>query len=281
MKCAWQEFLQIVPVEIRSQVDQIGKESLQELRLRVGQKAELVCSDKSILLNQQITDSALQYTINAASRYSPWSAATTSEGYISCPGGHRLGICGSAVVKDGSMTGIVHPSSLCLRVAREFPGIAGSAKPPGSILIIGKPGSGKTTLLRDLIRCRSLLGNGSVAVVDERGELFPVVNGVSCFESGPRTDIVTGCKKRHGLPLVIKTMNPACIAVDEITAPEDAQAILQAAWCGVDLYATAHAGSRSELYRRPVYRTLLEAQIFQTLLVLSQDKSWKTERLCS
>ena len=173
------------------------------------------------------------------------------------------------------MAGLRQISSLCIRVARDFPGISQSlAYLSGSILILGRPGTGKTTLLRDLIRLRSDVGKGSIAVIDERGELFPA--GV---KTGFRTDVLTGCSKEQGIEMVIRTMGPSAIAVDEITSEQDCQALLKAGWCGVDLLATAHAAGREDLYARPVYRPLVNSRLFDTLVILQPDKSFKAERM--
>jgi stage III sporulation protein AA len=162
-------------------------------------------------------------------------------------------------------------------VARAFEGIGKLAPKSGSLLILGPPGSGKTTLLRDLIRVRSEAGQ-AVSVVDERGELFPI--GAD-FPGGLRTDIITGCSKRIGVNMVIKTMRPRCVAVDEITAQEDVQALLDAGWCGVELLATAHAEDARDLLQRRIYRPLVESGLFQQVLVLQADKSWRLERVGS
>jgi stage III sporulation protein AA len=142
------------------------------------------------------------------------------------------------------------------------------------------PGSGKTTLLRDLIRQRSEAGQGSVAVVDERGELFPQIHGISIFHPGANTDVLTGCGKKEGIEILLRTMGPRCIAVDEITGESDASALLSAGWSGVELLATAHASSSSDLLSRDIYRPLLTRQLFQTLLIMNSDKTWHTERIC-
>ena len=176
------------------------------------------------------------------------------------------------VCKDGVVTGIREISSLCIRVARDFPGIAKrAADAPGSILILGAPGWGKTTLLRDLIR--QIGEKQCVSVVDERGELFP-----EGLERGKKTDVLTGCPKSPGIDMVLRTMGPDCVAVDEITAEADARALLRAANCGVRLLATAHGMSAADLRRRSVYRPLAESGVFQTLLILRQDKSFRAER---
>ena len=280
MRCAWQAYINLLPIRMRQDVDKLGSQTLQELRLRLNMPPELVSAEGSVWLKDTVSKDDLSFCINAASRYSPWSAATSAQGYITASGGHRLGICGTATTTDGKMTGITELSSLCLRVARDFPGLAKKITAvKGSILILGRPGSGKTTLLRDLIRQKSELENEYIAVVDERRELFPKIQGDCCFPPGKHTDILTGCTKAQGINAVLRNMNPTIIAVDEITAQEDCDALIQAGWCGVKFLATVHAGSRRDLYTRPVYKPIIKSGLFDTLLILQPDKSWRMERM--
>ena len=233
----------------------------------------MVCSGGSTWGKRSIQGEDLNFVVNIASRYSPWAAQSVAQGYITAPGGHRIGLCGDAVVQNGCMTGIRTIRSLCIRIARDFPGIADKAAEfQGSILLLGPPGSGKTTLLRDLIR--QISGSETVAVVDERGELFPQ----GCFTWGKSMDVLTGCSKIQGIDTVLRTMGPETIAVDEITAGEDCEALLRAGWCGVRLLATAHAASVEDLKNRALYRPLLETRLFEHILVLRRDKSWREER---
>lgn len=273
MKCAWQELLMILPQRLRGEIDRRGKETLQEVRLRVGQRVELILSAGSEFLTAEARPEDLSFAVNAASRYSPWSAESASEGYITAPGGHRIGLCGECAIHNGIVQGIRAPTALCIRVAREHPGIGNGVPLSGSMLILGPPGSGKTTLLREIIRRRSQ--KECVAVVDERGELFPL-GGV--FDTGPRTDVLTGCRKIQGIQLLLKTMGPSCIAVDEITSKDDCDALISGAWCGVSLVATAHAADVGDLRRRKVYGDLAQRGIFDQFLVLRRDKSWHLER---
>lgn len=275
MKCAWKELLSILPLWIRNDVDELGRDTLQELRLRLGLVPELIRSNGNIRLKRPVEAEDLSYIVNTASRYSPWAAATVAQGYITAPGGHRIGMCGQAVVQQGQMTGLRHCRSLCIRIARDFPGIAQKLQYlSGSVLLIGPPGSGKTTLLRDLIRLRSDVGKGSITVVDERGELFP-----SGYITGFRTDILTGCPKNQAIDRLLRVMSPSVIAMDEVTSEEDCAALIKAGWCGVDLLATAHASSKSDLLARPIYLPLVKSGIFNTLVILQQDKSFKAERM--
>lgn len=272
MMCDWYSLLAVLPQHLRKEVDRLGKTAMQELRLRINAPPELILMDRQALLSELVTSDDLQFVINAASRYSPWSVASISQGYLSIPGGHRIGICGTAVIKHNTVTGIRDVQSLCIRVARDFTDTMNEELLTGSILILGAPGWGKTTLLRNLARKRAC--SQRVAVVDERGELFP-----EGFLRGRRMDVLTGCPKTAGIEMLLRTMGPECIAADEITAEEDCQALLRAANCGVSLLATAHASSAADFRNRKIYRPLLEQQIIDTLVILRMDKTYYTERI--
>lgn len=273
MICSWNELLLILPPRLRGEADRQGRTGAQEIRLRINAPPEVVTGNGSFWLSGNCTPEELQFVVNAASRYSPWAAQGAAEGYLTAPGGHRVGLCGHGVIQNGMVQGIREIQSVCIRVARDFPGIGEQAgRLNGSVLIIGPPGWGKTTLLRDLIR--QVAERAPVSVVDERGELFP-----DGFFRGKRVDVLTGCPKSQGVLMTLRTMAPKYIAVDEITREEDCRAMLQAANCGVYLLAAAHAGSLRDLHSRPVYRMLLEGKVFETVLVLHQDKSYTMERM--
>lgn len=272
MNCAWKELLALIPGQLRREVDLLGKNTMLELRLRQGAPPELVSREGSRWLSGRTTREDIAFCIQTASRYSPWAAESMKLGYLTAPGGHRIGLCGLALYRQGQLTGMREITSVCIRVARDFPGIAQGVPRNGSVLILGAPGWGKTTLLRDLIRQRSR--QEAIAVVDERGELFP-----EGFDTGSRTDILRRCRKREGIELVLRTMGPGCIAVDEVTAEEDCRGLLQAAGCGVRLLATAHAGSMEEFLSKPGYRSLAEGGIFDHILMLAPDKSYTAERM--
>lgn len=274
MNCAWAELIKIMPEGLRSQVDMLEREMLQEIRLRIHQQPVFICAKRTVVSGGTVSGADLSYIINAASRYSPWAAATSAQGYITAPGGHRIGICGECVVDNGIVTSVRTVHSLCVRIARDFSGIAEGLPEEGSVLILGPPGSGKTTLLRALIRKRAEKKGRNLAVVDERGELFP-----PGIWSMPRIDVLYGCAKPAGMDMLLRTMGPDTIAVDEITSEEDCKGLLSACWCGTQLLATAHAEDVSALQKRSIYRPLWDAQVFPTVIIMSQDKTWRKERL--
>lgn len=270
MKCAWKELLDVLPPRLRQR---ITAEDLWEIRLRLDRPAELVDCRGSRWLQDRTTREDLHFVVNIASRYSPWTAQTMALGYITAPGGHRIGLGGEAVVDRGQVTGMRQVDSVCIRIARDVNGIGAPFRNlPGSILILGPPGAGKTTLLRDLSRELSL--RESVAVVDERGELFP-----QGFDRGRALDVLSLCPKPAGIDMALRTLGPAAIALDEITAEADALALCRAAWCGVRLLATAHASGPEDLKKRPIYRSLTENRLFDHILICSRDKSRPTERI--
>lgn len=272
MTCAWKELLMILPQWMRQEVDRLGKEDLQELRLRINAPPELVLKGEPVWLSRKVSGEDLQFCINAGSRYSPWAAETAASGYLIVPGGHRIGMCGEVSSHNGQITGIRTLHSLCIRVARDFPGIGNRFTPAGSLLILGAPGWGKTTLLRDI--ARNLAQRETVAVVDERGELYP-----EGFLRGRRMDILSGCPKPKAICQVLRTMGPQWIAVDEITAQEDCNALIQAVGCGVKLLATLHAASSKDFEEQMVCQPLIRMGAFSQLMILNKQKQWHLERM--
>ncbi len=268
MICAWDALLSILPKKLRSEMDKYKTDFPQELRLRLGKEGQLRTAMGYIRLAEPLCEEDLRFVMNAASQYSPWAAATIAKGFLTAPGGHRIGICGEAVMDGGSVKGLRTVTSLNIRIARDFPDIAKSIDFSGNLLILGPPGSGKTTLMRDLIR--QLARRHTVGVVDERKELFPVG-----FDAGLHSDILTNCTKSVGIEMLLRTMGPEFIAVDEITAQDDCTALEKAAWCGVGLLATAHAKCKEDLQSSPVYRPLWQTGLFHSFLVLHRDKSWQ------
>ena len=254
MKWNEQQLLSILPQRLRF----ADFRETKELRLRLGQKPRLDFRE----LEGAVTGEELRYIINAASRYSPWSAKSIGEGYLTAPGGHRIGLCG-----DGAGETLREVSSLCIRIARDYGGIAAGLPMEGNLLILGAPGTGKTTLLRDYIRQRAR--RSAVAVVDERREIFP-----EGFDRSGNLDVLSGVAKGRGMDMVLRSMSPQLIALDEITCAEDCAALIRAAWCGVDLVATAHAGSLKDLRERQVYRPLLDTMLFSQVAVLDNHQSW-------
>ena len=64
-------------------------------------------------------------------------------------------------------------------------------------------------------------------MVDERSEIAASFHGVPQNDMGPRTDVMDGCGKAEGMQLLIRSMSPQIIAVDELGAESDFYAVEQ------------------------------------------------------
>ena len=284
----------VLPPELRQQALALPaqeRERAEELRLRCGWPMAAVFPEGEIPLGgRKIVPQDLELLIEIASRASVHAVLPQlREGYLTIEGGHRLGLCGTAVLENGQMRNLRALSSVSIRIARQRPGAAlpllSGLMEGGrlcSTLIAAPPGMGKTTLLRDLVRCISD-GEGTpplrVGLADERGEVAALYGGVPQLRVGRRTDVIEGCPKAQGAMLLLRAMNPQVLAMDEITAPEDVAALLTAAGCGAVLLATAH-GEGAELTRRPLYRRMLEERIFQRVVSIqrtAQGRSYTVE----
>ena len=277
------EILRMLPQTVRSALAGVPDTQIEELRLRVGQKPTILYAgaERPLPVRSVLSQNELQQVLLNASAQSQYAVQEQlRNGYLSLPGGYRIGVCGSAVVQNGCMTGLREISSLAIRVPHAI------RHPPErlllylqeSCLLAGAPGSGKTTLLRSCIRALSDAGQ-RVAVIDERLELAGALHGVPQFDLGPCTDVLSGCPKIEGMLLLLRSMNPQWLAVDEITQPEELAAIRQAGGCGVRLLATIHAGSTEELKSKPLCRELFSLGIFRQVLYLDKNRAFHAERI--
>ena len=255
----------------------------EELRLRAGWPMTAVLPEgERPLGGAPVEGRELEQLVEIASRASLHAVLDqVRRGYLTFEGGHRIGLCGTVSLRDGEIHGLRDISSANLRIARQVKGAAAPVLdrlcPGGRLadaLILAPPGLGKTTLLRDVIRSVSE-GEGCtplrISLADERGEVAAMYSGRPQMEVGRRTDVAEGCPKAQGLMLLLRAMNPQVLAVDEITAPEDVQALIMAAGCGVTLLATAHGEDRAALERRPLYRLLLEEGLFRFLIRIRRE----------
>ena len=270
------------------------RELAEEFRLRCGAPLSVLISGRETSLDgPPVTRELLEQLVELASRASVHAVLDQlSQGYLTIQGGHRVGLCGTAVLREGQVHTLRLLSSAAVRIARQVPGCARrtarllrDGNGIHSALILSPPGVGKTTLLRDLIRVLSSGEVGEplrVGVADERGELAACWDGRPQLDLGPRCDVMSGCPKAQAMLILLRAINPQVLAADEITAPADIDALELAAGCGVSLLATAHGASPEDLRRRPLYRRLLESGCFSRLVLLSptpQGRSCTVEAL--
>lgn len=259
---------------------------VEEVRLRAGRPPSI----RTALGEREtgfapVTVQELRETLSRAARYSVHSyAESMRHGFIPLAGGHRLGLCGTVAEENGQVVGVRGLSSVNLRVARQVDGLDDMLRPwvgtdaPGSVLLLAPPGFGKTTLLRAWVRLVSD-GGYPVAVADERGEIAALADGVPQFDLGRCTDVLEGCAKSRAALMLLKTMSPALLAMDEVTAPEDLRAIAVCAHCGTAVLASAHAANVDDLRRRPLYRALLALGVFRRAVVIERQDGVRRYRM--
>jgi len=201
------------------------------------------------------------------------------QGFVTIPGGHRVGIAGQVIREKGKVKNIRYISGMNIRIAGMVNGAADSLLPYlyengvfCNTLVLSPPGCGKTTLLRDLIR---QISNGNpfapgqtVGVVDERSELSGGYLGEAFLDLGIRTDVLDRCPKSEGMMMLVRSMNPSVLAVDELGGEEDVTALKTALYCGCKILATVHGNDLSDIDRKPSLRHLQEEKAFCRILRL-------------
>lgn len=211
-----------------------------------------------------------------------------NKGYITIRGGHRIGLVGTPIVDENRIINIRDISSMNIRIAREIKGcgerivkhIVRNSRDIYNTLVISPPGVGKTTLLRDVIRFLSdgfppVFSGRKVGVVDERGELAALYKGVPSNDLGYRTDIINGICKKVSMEILLRSMSPNIIALDELGNPSDVSVIFQVINAGVRIVATAHGYNLESLENRRGYSEIIRSGSFERFIILSEDKAFK------
>jgi stage III sporulation protein AA len=271
--------------------DMLGK--AEEIRMRAGRPL-MICfngddrfveRDGSLALTARqpvlITSENIVETLELVSKNSLYSyMEEIRNGFITLEGGHRVGVAGKAVLSEGRIRNIKEISGLNIRFAKEIIGCGGKVLKHiisgGSVcntLIVSPPQCGKTTMLRDLARSLSngeyALKGMKVGIVDERSEIASCKNGIPQFDVGLRTDVLDGCPKTQGLPMIIRTMSPEVVITDEIGNSGDCECIIKVLNAGVKVIASAHGYSIAEMKTREEVLKLIEKKAFDRYVVLS------------
>lgn len=261
-------------------------EHLEEIRLRAN-KPIIIYQNKmeTVLNNKPYPDAEdILLTLELMSDYSLYALEEElKNGYITLSGGHRVGITGKAIIDNGHIKTIKCINSLNIRLSHQIIGCADriinnlyDGETIFHTIIISPPKCGKTTLLRDIVR---KLSNGNkikrgltVGVVDERSEIGGCYNGVAQNDIGIRTDILDACPKAEGIMLLLRSMSPEVIAVDEIGRNEDIYAIEEILNAGIKLICTVHGKTLDDIRNKPVLSEIIKKNIFERAIILSNKR---------
>lgn len=293
-----EDILHMFPERMRGRWKRAAEyaDSLQEIRLRVGSPATVLIGGEERFVGEagELTDRPSEWSVCTAEevdeilghmcRYSRYAFADEiRQGFLTLQGGHRVGLAGQTILEDDkAVRNIKYIRYLNIRIAHEMPGVSDRLLPRlydeagrlHNILLISPPGCGKTTMLRDLIRNVSngnAYGNGmNVGVVDERSEIAGSYLGVAQNDVGIRTDVLDGCPKREGMMMLIRSMAPQVLAVDELGGEEDLRALRTASSCGCRLLATVHGESPAEIRDNNNMRNIILSDLFDRYVVLTR-----------
>ncbi len=281
------EIFTVLPEKINSCLkDKSNLNKLQEIRVKVGKPLNIVLDNTETIFNYVITREDIKAIIQKISNYSLYAFdEDIRQGYITIQGGHRVGLAGQCVIEDNAIKTIRNITSLNIRVCREIVGCSNSLMNSlvennrvNNTLIISPPKCGKTTLLRDITRN---ISNGispigfkgkRTVVIDERSEIAACYNGIPQMNVGMRTDVYDNCIKSEGMMMAVRGLSPEVIICDEIGTYKDMEGLMMAYNSGVSIIATLHGRNVEELYRRPIFREIVENNIINKVVVLSAKK---------
>lgn len=281
------QLFRYIPKKFRRALHFIEMDGLEEIRLRQGLPVMLYYTEGQFFLSpkghlQTTAENALtavkqdiQEGLELISESSIYAVEhELRKGYITISGGHRVGICGTAVETEQGIGTIKDISGLNYRISRECVGISDKLMDGimrgGEVLntlIISPPQCGKTTLLRDIVRNISNRGR-KVSLVDERSELAAMSNGYQGYDLGMSCDVLEGALKSEGMLLMLRSMSPEVVVTDELGDVRDIAAVAKIIHSGVSVISTVHCRNREELLKRPDMQKL--ASYFDCFITLSR-----------
>lgn len=300
-----EDVIRLFPGKLREILTQAAwdADALEEIRLRTGKPLilwqdgqEYFVSSRGILTRHRkmaylVRQEEIRTTMEYLGQYSLYAyEEELRQGFLTIQGGHRVGVTGKTMVEERQIKGVRQISCINIRFSHEIKGCADAILPyvlkdhqVCHTLIVSPPRCGKTTLLRDLIRQISdgteRFPGCTVGVVDERSEIGGSYQGIPQNDVGIRTDLLDCCPKSEGMVMLLRSMSPAVIAVDEIGNYEDIDAIEMTLNSGCRLLATVHGSSVEELQKKPLLRRLMKEHVFQRYIVLQRERGQRAGRI--
>lgn len=296
---AFESAILCLPDKIRKAISLIPssvKKEAQEIRVRVNKNISIVCPHENYFLTHDgnvssgetllfVTPGDIEQTVKEICNYSIYSFQNQiKNGFITLKGGHRAGICGTAVISSSEIINIRDISSINIRIAKEVKGCCDPIVKRLGInltqsIIAGPPSSGKTTFLRDIARKLSLGEAGEpqkVAIIDERSEIAAVYRGIPQCDIG-FCDVLNGYPKDLGILQATRVLSPNVIICDEIGSDNEALLIKQGLNCGVGVIAGIHAGTLEDIFNKSQIVSLLKSGAFKKIVLLNKDTKYTGE----
>lgn len=260
-----------------------------EIRLRINSpilvkkiKNNLFLDENYKVSKRDIDDTVANLTRNSIHAFEK----EIKSGYITIEGGHRVGLGGDCIYDGENFKGFKNITSLNIRIAREYKGCSensikyfiNSSKNIYNTLIIGPPLSGKTTFIRDL--CANLsdgvrnpyFEGCDITLIDERGEISAIYNGVPQMYVGGRTDVLSYCMKKEGFVMGIRALSPKIIISDELGSKDDFEILQYALKSGVNIITTAHGFSIEDVKKNLYMKTIIDNNFFDRAIILKNNK---------
>ena len=287
--------LKCLPIQLAKLILEHNIQKLEEIRIRANKPVILKLGQVEIVLNYTITTNEIIGILQNICNNSIYTYQNQiCNGFITLPGGNRVGIAGNVVIKDGQVSNISYIYSLNFRISHQINGASDNIlkyvldtenNTIFNTLIVSPPGAGKTTMIRDLAK---RISNGineinfrglDVSIIDERGEIAAMTKGITFNDVGIRTDVLDNVPKSIGIRMAVRSMAPKVIIADEIGNKDDVNIINYAICSGVKCIFTAHGSDMEDLLKNNEINKIINLQLFSKIIFLDEKQKGKIKNV--
>lgn len=287
--------LKCLPTQLAKLILEHNIQKLEEIRIRANKPVILKLRQVEIVLNYTITTNEIIGILQNICNNSIYTYQNQiGNGFITLPGGNRVGIAGNVVIKDGQVSNISYIYSLNFRISHQINGASDNIlkyvldtenNTIFNTLIVSPPGAGKTTIIRDLAK---RISNGineinfrglDVSIIDERGEIAAMTKGITFNDVGIRTDVLDNVPKSIGIRMAVRSMAPKVIIADEIGNKDDVNIINYAICSGVKCIFTAHGSDMEDLLKNNEINKIINLQLFSKIIFLDEKQKGKIKNV--
>ena len=287
--------LKCLPTQLAKLILEHNIQKLEEIRIRANKPVILKLGQVEIVLNYTITTNEIIGILQNICNNSIYTYQNQiCNGFITLPGGNRVGVSGNVVIKDGQVSNISYIYSLNFRISHQINGASDNIlkyvldtenNTIFNTLIVSPPGAGKTTIIRDLAK---RISNGineinfrglDVSIIDERGEIAAMTKGITFNDVGIRTDVLDNVPKTIGIRMAVRSMAPKVIIADEIGNKDDVNIINYAICSGVKCIFTAHGSNMEDLLKNNEINKIINLQLFSKIIFLDEKQKGKIKNV--